>query len=658
MAARRMPFDDLTRLAAAHAALDPERGEWRSDILISSLIEILAVNRALDERQLLGQVKKMWQTEVVDKKQLRQALERAEESGLVERRPRSRETWWAASPASMNDAKADRAWADSIIERFKDELGKRLLELLDNHQPIEQSRQQNYTRDLISAFMAGSQRVFQGVAKSGDPHSLSDIDFDLPAVNGYLEGRSFPRELENALKALALAAMDPNDKFGNEILRLIVAGQVLQGMIRRRDLAGPNWIAGSTLVLDTSVLIYRLDHKGPQARLLEEVLRMSRDIHCNIVVTRAVINEWNRLWRGAASDAQAGASKFTDLPQRLIVEVRNPMLRSWQCRALTWTEFERRFRHIEFWLRDHGIRIIEDEQADPDLVELMRAELLRLSAEARQPMRTEAAALTDAVSATVVAKARSLNSSLAPSAWFIAEDRFTDEAYHTVWPDDRFPVASSLEVWLLLLSTAKADEPKQAGHLAETIGDAVIQKSFLTVSAGYSVSELLDIGDLLKNGSSGDPEELAADVRTDILALAKMSSPHVPAELLRRRALRRSLLVEQREQQVDAMTQEMGDRVQEAEAQVKNLQAANVRMRRSTWLLIVLVIMASMVGAAAALGAHLWLVVGGAVLCVGVGSEGYRWSYQPDMRPRLFIIGIVATVSWVVLGGVIPMILS
>lgn len=658
MATRRMPFDDLTRLAAAHAALDPEREEWRNDILVSSLIEILAVNRALDERQLLSQVRKMWQTEVVDKRQLQLALERAEKSSLIERRPRSRETWWAASPASINDAKADRAWAESIIGRFREELGKRLHELLDTHQPIEPARQQNYTQYLIGAFMAGSQRVFRGVAKSGDPHGLSDIDFDLPAVHGHLETKNLTTELENALKALALAAMDPDDEFGNEILRLIVAGQVLQGMIRRRDLAEPNWVAGSTLVLDTSVLIYRLDHKGPQARLLEEVLRISRDIQCNIVVTRAVINEWNRLWRGAANDAQAWASKFTDLPQRLIHDARNPMLRNWQSQRLTWTEFERRFNHIESWLRDHGIRIVEDEQADRDLVELMRAELLRLSAAAKKPMRTEAAALTDAVSAAIVAKARSLNSSLAPSAWFIAEDRFTDEAYHTVWPDDRFPVASSLEVWLLLLSTAKADEPEQAGRLAETIGDAVIQKSFLTVSAGYSISELFEISDLLKNGSSSDSEDLAADVRTDILVLAEMSSSDVPAELLRRRARRRSLLVQQREQQVDAMTQEMGDRVQEAEKQVQNLQAANVRMRRTTWLLIVFVIMASMVGAAAALSAHLWLVVGGAVLCIAVGSEGYRWSYQPDVRPRLFIIGIVATVSWVILGGVIPMMLS
>jgi hypothetical protein len=658
MATRRIPFDDLTRLAAAHAALDPQRVEWRSDILISSLIEILAVRGVLDERQLLNQVKKMWHTDVVDKRLLRVALERAEKGDLLERKQRLHGPWWVARPASIADAKADRMWADSIIERFKQDLGERLPEFLDDHGTIEPTQQRDYTHYLIDAFMAGSQRVFKGVVRSGDPENLSGIDFDLQAVHGYLETKNLPKDIENALKALALTAMESEGEFGSEILHLIVAGQVLQGMIGHRDLTGPNWVEGCTLVLDTSVLVYRLDHKGPQSRLLDELLRMSQDIHCNIVATRAVINEWNRLWQSAASDARAWANKFTDLPPRLILEAKNPMLRNWQFKTLTWTEFERRFNRIESWLADHGIRVVEDEQADQDLVERMREELLRLSAAAKQPMRTESAALTDAVSAAIVAKARALNSSLPPTAWFIAEDRFTDEAYRGVWPDDNFPVASSIEEWLLLLSMTKTDELEEAGNVAETISNAVIQKSFFSVSAGYSAGELFEIGDLLKRGSDEDREALAADVRTDIVALAKLSSTDVPAELLRRRAIRRDWQVQRREREVNARTEEMDNRVQKAEERVKNLQTQNIRMRRTAWLLIALFIMASMVGAAAALGAHIWLVVGGAILCVGVGSEGFRWRYQQDVRPLLFIIGIVAAISWVVLGGLIPMILS
>lgn len=658
MATRRMPFDDLARLAAAHAALDAERVEWRSDILISSLIEILAVKGALDERQLLSQVKKMWRTDVVDKRLLQAALGRAEKGDLIERRQRPNGPMWVARPASMADAKADRAWADSIVERFAQDLSDRLPEFLDDHRAIEPGQQRNYTRYLIDAFMAGSQHVFEGVVRSGDPENLNGIDFSLSAVHAYLETKKLPIDIVKALKALAVTAMESRGEFGSEILRLIVTGQILQGMIAHRDLTEPNWAAGSTLVLDTSVLIYRLDHKGPQSRLLDELVRMSNDIHCNIVVPKAVINEWNRLWQGAASDARAWANKFTDLPPRLILEAKNPVLRNWQFKTLTWAEFERRFNHIESWLKEHDIRIVDNGTADQDLVGRMREELLRLSAAAKQPMRTESAALTDAVSAAIVAKARALNSSLAPTAWFIAQDRFTDEAYRIVWPGDHFPVGSSIEEWLLLLSMTKAEEPERTGSLAEAIGEAVIQKSFFAVSAGYTVSELFEISDLLNRGSSDDSEELAADVRTDILTLAKFSSTDIPAELLRRRAIRRDWQAERREQEVTARTQEMNDRVQKAEARVQDLQTKNMRMRRTVWLITVLFIMASMVGAAAALGAHIWLVTGGAVLWCGVASEGFRWRYQPDVRPLRFIIGIIGVISWVILGGIIPMILS
>jgi hypothetical protein len=42
------------------------------------------------------------------------------------------------------------------------------------------------------------------------------------------------------------------------------------------------------------------------------------------------MDTWNRLWQSAASDAQAWANKFTNLPPRLILEAKNPMLRNWQ----------------------------------------------------------------------------------------------------------------------------------------------------------------------------------------------------------------------------------------------------------------------------------------------------------------------------------------
>ncbi len=73
-----------------------------------------------------------------------------------------------------------------------------------------------------------------------------------------------------------------------------------------------------------------------------------------------MIDEWKRLWQNAAHDAQILASKYTALPPRLILEAKNPMLRSWHFGSVTWAEFERRNSSIESWLVDHGIQIGAD----------------------------------------------------------------------------------------------------------------------------------------------------------------------------------------------------------------------------------------------------------------------------------------------------------
>src|SRR5271169_3149547 len=155
MTARRMPFDDLARLAAAHAALDPDRQKWRRDILISSLIEILALKEPLNERDLLRRIKKVWLTDAVDKALLHGALELAKEADLVEQR--SNDGKWVARPGCIEDANADRAWAETIVERFGRDLGKRLSELLTDHEVTEPARLRRLTQYLIGALMAGSQ---------------------------------------------------------------------------------------------------------------------------------------------------------------------------------------------------------------------------------------------------------------------------------------------------------------------------------------------------------------------------------------------------------------------------------------------------------------------------------------------------------------------
>src|SRR5258707_12650273 len=182
----------------------------------------------------------------------------------------------------------------------------------------------------------------------------------------------------------------------------------------------------------------------------------------------------------------------------------------------------------------------------------MRQELMNLSSAAQFPLRTEAGARTDAYSAAVVAARRERNDGPVPRAWFIAQDRLTNKAYGVIRPDDRFPVSSTVEAWLLLLSVARRDDPAWTRNIAEIVGDVVIFNSFLAVSTSYGVDELTEIAELLQTAPSKDAEELAETVRADYLALAASEGTDLPAELLRRRAMRRDRQVQRKAEQVEA----------------------------------------------------------------------------------------------------------
>ncbi len=530
MASHRLLFNDIAGLAAAHAALDPKRQYWRSDILISSIIEILSRGTPLAERELRTQVRDLWHTNAVDRAMLRDALIRAEKAGLVERRENQGSTRWTTTADSAQDAKDDKEVATAILERFEQHAQKRLPDLLHNSEEITADRSRQLAHCLLTAFLTASQRVFDGVIRTAAPRKLDAIDFDHTVVADHLRHHVRPARLVPAMIDLANDAFDPTNDFGTEILHLIVTGRVLQGMVARDDLRGPSPVSDSLLLLDTSVLVYRLGTAGnPQPELLEEALQASQEAGCDIVVTRAVLDEWARLWRAAEREAQTLANSATGLPPRSWRLPGNPVLRSWLSasetgRSRTWAEFQRRYSQIETWLTGRGVRIIEDGEADPELVEQMRLQFVELSNAAAKPLRTAATAQTDAVSAAIVGLARQQRSAPVPRSWFIAQDQLTNKAYAAIRPNDIFPIASTVEAWLLLLSATRPHDPDEVCNLAGIVSESVVFNGFLSVIAGFGIENLGEMLKLLTQESSEDPEELAEQLSTDFLSQASSDS--------------------------------------------------------------------------------------------------------------------------------------
>lgn len=669
MSASRPEYNDLAALAAAHAALDPARQAWRCDILISGVLQLLASKGPLSERELHQNVKQLWSTNALDPAMLRDALARAENAGLVERRQHSRNVRWAATDSSIWDAKNDKKWAEKKLLRFEEDVEVRVNQLLDG-QTVDASRARNLARHLFAALRAGSVNMFDAVARGSDPSTLVGLYFDHTAADTQLRERVNPKPVAEALVALARSAADPADEFGREIMQIIVTGQVLQGMVARRDLdlKEPPPVSGSLLLLDTSTLVYRLE-AAPHPQLFDEFLQSSGEAGCRIVVTRAVIKEWESLWSAAEDGVQTLTNSATGLPSGSGRFVGNPVLRSWlskadEGRGQTWPEFQRKHRKIENWLAAHDVQVLEDEQAVPELFELMRQELVRLSDTARWQRRTPVGARTDAHSAALVAAARKRNKTAVPNAWFIAQDQLTNKAYGAVQSSDRFPISSTVESWLLLLSVTRAYDPAKARDLAEIVGDSVILNSFIVVSANYGVDELVDMSTLLSNGPVQDPEDLAEIIRADYLALAAATGRDAAAELLRRRAIQRDRQAWRIAQEIDEARQEArllrstAEQADQLRADNERLKADNQRLRRVLSLSATEVVIAIGIVISALAGVSIWVLIGAAIGWGGSLFHGLRWLNDSRVSGRRLILEIAATISWTLLGSIIGVALS
>jgi hypothetical protein len=658
--ASRPGFNDLAALAAAHAALDPGRQEWRCDILISSVLELLAAKGSLSERELLHHVKLLWSTNAVDTATLRHTLTRAEKANLVVRHERPRSVRWAATDASASDARIDKKWAERVLLRFERDVEARIKYLPDG-QTVDSSRAPSLARHLFAAMRTASADIFEKVVRSSDPLNIDALRLDLPSADAYLREQVNPRPVAEALVGLIRSVTIPGEQFGREIMRIVVAGQVLQGLVARRYLPEGPPVSGSLLLLDTSTLVYRLE-TAPQPQLLDEFFQASEEAGCHIVVTRSVIGEWEGLWSAADGEVPALANSSTGLPSGSSRFLGNPVLRSWLSKAeddqgQTWAEFQKKYRKIENWLTGRGVQVIEDGQVMPEFFELMHQELVRLSNAAPTQKRTPAGARTDAHSAALVAEARRRNKAPIPQAWFIAQDQLTNKAYGAVQSGDRFPIASTAESWLILLSATRAYDPAKARDLAEIVGDSVILNSFIVVSAGYGIEELLEISDLLSNGPAADPDDLAEVIRV----LAESVGKDTAAELLRRRAIRRDRQAWRIATEVEETRKGVGAAaglVDRLKADNDRLMARIQRLHRAFWLSAAEVVIAIGIVISALAGVPVWVVIGSAVGWAGIGFEGLRFLKDPAVSALRFILAIGATISWTLLGSVAGLALS
>ncbi len=485
-------------LAASHASLDPTRRARRADIAIESLLQILN-DGPLSEAQLVKRMQALWNTNSITGPLVRSALGDALASGLVARQESLIDSQWVLTDEARRDCVDDLQWAGAVVDRFEAQVKERI-EDDPNRLLIPDDAIPKIATRLREAITIGAEGLYS-VEMSSDPRHLRPLKFNEREALDHL-GQTQPRSHRIAAQRLFIAAINPMDSFAEELVHLIVAGNILHGMITRRDLPSKPTLDGVRLAVDTSVIVPLAPGDGDEYEAIKEAFTMSTSLGAEVVVASHTISEWTRLFD--AGDAEMSDMQTDADLGALSILIDNPFIRGFALAVegtpdLTWARFRSQWRDPTARLVEVGVQVRpngNDGPEDRELFQSIRRILARLNRERTDRRLRNAAALdADAESATMVARWR--RKLTKDSAYFIAQDRMTGRAYREAVPDDAVPLCVTLTAWVTIVAALTTDNPEERARCASIVRSIALRESFMALAAGYTLKELTELATVL-----------------------------------------------------------------------------------------------------------------------------------------------------------------
>jgi hypothetical protein len=517
---------ELAGLAAVRAALDARQRSWRRDVLISSILEALASKDGLTASELTGRVRKMWRTSCLTETLILDALEAAHGAELLEKRVLGKRTKWGLTPAARQEVDQDRAWTDFALEEFQKHLKERLdAELAE---PIRDERVPGLAQIILEAIARASRETRDAVRQSSDLGTLRPIQFDAQAVVKHVMGKVQPKTVANAMVGASLAIIDPDEDFGTEMVRLLMVGQILHGLVVRKGTNKPLPSQGVRVVLDTSVLVDSVDDTVAARRVFDQLIEDSQAAGVRVVVPEHVISEWEGLWESAEAEMRARSHDQIQLASSGRIFIKNPILQSYLRLleldpTLTWGRFVSTHRDIKTHLSAKGVDVgLRAEFTEMELVEVerSRARLMELSEDPKCPAnRSPAAATTDAKTLVLLRRWRRRGNNSIPSAWFVASDTLTGRVYKEFHARDKFPLAITPESWLLFLSAQRGDAASSLADLAVVLSDAASRRAFLSIATGYTMADAFTMSQIISEQEAISPEDVRKAIQMELMEI-------------------------------------------------------------------------------------------------------------------------------------------
>jgi hypothetical protein len=674
---------EIDRIAATRAAIDPDRREWRNDIVISATVELLATRGDLSESQLCEELNRMWRTASVTRPQLENALQQALAAGLVQKVVDLAGTErWQATTAAADESRQDREWAKMVATRFQKAIGERLAGS-DVVELLVETQLQKLTGHLLRALARGTAGIY-GVDQTATG-ALRPVQFDTEAMRSYI-ARVEPKTARQTLNELAVAAIDQDDEFGNEVVHLLVVGGLLQCFLAKRDLGRVPNLEGTRVLLDTSVLVDLVADGMPGQRVLLQLIALSRRVGVEVIVADHTIGEWQRLWEAADRERPdlVDARAIVPYTDRLIA---NPFIAEFLRQKVTspdlgWVRFGLGGRRdIRRRLIDLGVNVRpagNNTEEDIKTAQAVLAEVTELSRrDDVRGHRTKSAAKADAESCAMVARWRRNRPGEPCSAYFVAKDQLTRIAYRKVVREDPMPLTVTTAGWTMYVGSLVADDPRERAEIAEMVGTSLVRESFFGVATQYTLEEALQLAEMMSHdGESMSLDDARAAIQLNLLELIDSGSVmsnerHVVATggaVLRRRSRRRDARAKRAEVRSGEVAADARERAEQAlrelvarDSRIVNLeiegQAQRHQLQRLKRTLVAVVIGVGIVGATTALVATHLLEGRAAAFSVvlGVVYMASAVDFCADLeRPWWrFLTAAIVNAAWMVGGSLL-----
>ncbi|WP_143740747.1 hypothetical protein [Microbacterium sp. SZ1] len=541
-------------IGAVHNLVKAQGAATKRDLLLAAATHSL---RSGDKSagEVTAVVSQVWPGARTDEASVGEALLVGQELNLLQPKNGLDGTeLWGLTANGADDVDRQVAWVASVKASAAEELRSRAL--ADAGRDISRETAELWLERIVGALVVGitaSQDAYLGQVEHLVTKRLAPRGIHQKTVLAEIARVDADPDVVSFLQACAIAALDPLDPFGAEIVSHITTGCVLHSYVAGRDSAAVierlGTPAGQRAIIDTPVLV---DLVGP-ARVsipAATTIRAAVAAGWDVVVADHTIEELDSLMEREIPRIKESLHEAHDRGVRAewyasLVEEQLPSYCIEAVKEGTYTNLDQMVdaaQSIADVLSELGV-VVRAHYNENDIVRVERCRAaLENDLEQTNSGRSTSAIQRDADTIAMMwrRRRREANGSAWSGGWVITPDRHMSAAYRAVERADAVSLTLSLAQWSTLLSVTVP--PAEVVDLAGAAARQLVDEAMWLLPSRFPSDVAMDLARQIspdRGGSESDLRYMQLSFDTALRADPNRSATSIAAEVLEGRNQRR-----------------------------------------------------------------------------------------------------------------------